>query len=231
MNDKISLIIAAAGSGSRMKADKNKILLDLDGKLVIERTLDRFSKIKEVVQLIVVAKEDEIEELKNIVNSYSFLDIRVVSGGKTRQESITCGLNEVTRDSDYVIVHDAARPFVKEEYIKGAISMAKEHGGCGVGVRVKDTLKKVGADGMILETVDRSVVWQIQTPQIFKVDLIKEAYRYASETNYVGTDDCSLVEHLGKKIAMFEGDYENIKLTTKEDMEYAKFMLRRGEKS
>jgi len=229
MNDKITLIIAAAGSGSRMKADKNKILLDLEGKLVLERTLDRFSEIKEIVQLIVVAKEDEIEELKNIVSSYSFLNIRVVSGGKTRQESIAYGLNEVATDSNYVIVHDAARPFIKEEYIKGAISMAKEHGASGVGVRVKDTLKKVDAGGMIIETVDRSVVWQIQTPQIFRVDIIKEAYRYASETKYGGTDDCSLVEHLGKKIAMFEGDYENIKLTTKEDIEYAKFMLRKGE--
>ncbi|MGB3366223.1 MAG: 2-C-methyl-D-erythritol 4-phosphate cytidylyltransferase [Acidaminobacteraceae bacterium] len=226
MNDKISLIIAAAGSGSRMKADKNKILLDLEGKLVLERTLDRFLEINEIVQLIVVAKKEDIQEIKNIVDMYSFLDIRVVSGGNTRQESIWCGLNEVIGDSSYIIVHDAARPFIKEEYIRGAISMAKRYGASGVGVRVKDTLKKVDAYDMILETVDRSIIWQIQTPQIFRLDIIKEAYKYAIETNYVGTDDCSLVEHLGKKVAIFEGDYDNIKLTTKEDMEYAKFMLR-----
>lgn len=229
MKNKISLIIAAAGSGSRMKADKNKILLDLDGRLVLERTLDKFTKIKEITQLIVVARVDEIAELEKIVSQYSFLDISIIAGGNTRQDSISNGLSLLLSDSSYVIVHDAARPFIKEKFIYGAIDMAKEHGASGVGVRVKDTLKKVDANKMIVETVDRSLVWQIQTPQIFQVDILKEAYKYALETDFVGTDDSSLVEHFGKKVAMFEGDYNNIKLTTKEDMEYAKFMLREGE--
>lgn len=227
MSEKISLIIAAAGSGSRMKAEINKILLDLDGKLVLERTLDKFANVDAIVQLIILAKDEEIEQVKKIVENYNFADICVTSGGKTRQESIKNGLNKVLKDSQYVIVHDAARPFIKEDYIKGAILMAKEYKAAGVGIRVKDTLKKVDSNGMIVETIDRSVVWQIQTPQIFEIDLIRNAYEYAEKTGFVGTDDCSLLEHLGEKIAMFEGDYNNIKLTTREDMEYASFMLKK----
>lgn len=225
MKGKITLIIAAAGSGRRMKLEKNKILLDLGGKLILERTIDKFSELEKINQLIIVAKKDEIDEISKIVSVYNFSDIRVISGGSTRQESILCGLNEVLDESNYVIVHDAARPFIKKEHILQSIKMAKIHGACGVGVRVKDTLKRVDNHNMIIDTLDRSIVWQIQTPQVFETKLIKDAYKNAICTEFVGTDDCSLVEHLGKKIAMVEGDYENIKITTKEDLDYASFMV------
>lgn len=227
MKDYISLIIAAAGSGSRMKAGKNKVLLDLCGKLVIERTLEAFLKIEEIRELIIVAREDELEDLKVIAENYDFWALKLVAGGESRQDSINNGLSQVSEDSSYVIVHDAARPFIKEEHIRGAISMAKDYGASAIGVRVKDTLKRVDHGNMIKETIDRSCVWQVQTPQIFEKDLLKRAYENASLKNLSGTDDCSLLEYMDEKIYMYEGDYTNIKLTTVEDMSYGEFLLRK----
>lgn len=231
METKIALIIPAAGSGTRMKLDKNKILLNIEGKSIIRRTLDAFSDAKGLEEIIIVCKPEERElivESIGLINEDDDLgnfDIKFADGGSTRQESITNGLRLVDSKMTHIIVHDGARPFIKKRHIAKAIDQAITHSASAVGVRVKDTIKSVDGEFMITGTIERSALWQIQTPQIFEKKLIEEAYEKAVESAFVGTDDCSLVENLGIKIKMVEGDYHNIKITTMEDVSYGKFIL------
>ena len=210
---KVAVIIAAGGSGKRMGRPKQ--FLPLAGKAVVEWTIEVFRKIKVVGQIVLAVPEDDLERAKN-------LGVTVVAGGEERGDSVKNGLKAVAPDTDIVIIHDGARPLITPDIIEKAISEAKEHGAAVVGVPAKDTIKRVGDDLMIKETVDRQALWQAQTPQVFKYEIITRAYAKKGSA----TDDAKLVEDLGIKVKMVMGSYENIKITTPEDLIVAEAILR-----
>ncbi len=214
-----SVIIVAGGSGSRMNMNINKQFIKINEKEVIAHTIDKFYKNEYIDEIILVVKEDEIDYFnKNIINKYGYKNIKIALGGKERQDSVYNGLKIVDKNCDMVLVHDGARPFVSKEIIKKAVTETKK--ASVIGVRVKDTIKVVN-NNEIISTPNRNTLWAIQTPQTFKYDLLKRAYEKAYEENFYGTDDSSLVENLGEKVNIIEGSYENIKITTKEDLNMA----------
>ena len=212
---KISVIIAAGGFGRRM--GKPKQFLPLLGKSVIEWTLDVFKSIKTIKQIVLVVSGDDIGKAKSF-------GVEVVEGGVERQDSVSNGLKLISADTDFVIVHDGARPLITPDIIEKAISDAKIYGAAVVGVPIKDTLKRVDKDLMVCDTVDRSIIWQAQTPPVFKYEIITRAYKNAKSK---ATDDSKLVEDLGIKVKMVMGLYENIKITTPEDLIAAEAIIRR----
>lgn len=212
---KVAVIIAAGGSGKRMGQPKQ--FLPLAGRAVIEWTVDVFRKIKAVNQIIIAVSGDDSERAKN-------LGILVVEGGLKRTDSVSNGLKLVPSDTDIVIVHDGARPLITCDIVEKAITEAGGYGAVVVGVPVKDTIKRVGDDLIIKDTVDRDILWQAQTPQVFKYEIITRAYKKIKSK---ATDDSKLVEDIGLKVKMIMGSYENIKITTPEDLVYAEAILRR----
>lgn len=215
------VIIVAAGSGSRMKRDINKQFIKLEGKEIIVHTLDKFYKNENIDDIVIVIKESEEKYfLDNIINKYGFNNVKLAYGGKERQDSVYNGIKKLNIGCDIVLVHDGARPFVNEGIIKRSIDEARENNAVVVGVPVKDTIKVVNTDGNIVDTPNRSLLWAVQTPQSFKYEVITKAYEDAYNNNYYGTDDAMLVERIGYTVKMVEGSYDNIKITTEEDLHF-----------
>ena len=224
---KLSVVIPAAGKGKRMKAEKNKQFLKLNGKEVLAHTVEKFEKNNLIDEIIIVAKEDEIDYCKdNIVKKYNLNKVlKVTAGGLTRQESVYNGLQEISSSSDFVLIHDGARPFINQELINKVVEKVKQYDAVAVGVPVKDTIKVINSDKMIINTPERSKLVAIQTPQLFERELIIRAYQQAIEEDFIGTDSASLVERLNRSVKLVEGSYENIKITTPEDLEFGKRVL------
>ena len=215
------VVIVAAGSGSRMKRDINKQFIKLDGKEIIAYTIEKFYKSEDIDDIVIVIKENEEKYfIENIINKYGFDNIKLAYGGKERQDSVYNGIKKLNRNCEIVLIHDGARPFVNEDIIKNSIEEAKENNAVVVGVPVKDTIKIVNSDGNIVDTPNRSLLWSVQTPQSFKYEIITKAYEYAYSNDYYGTDDAILVEHIGYNVKMIEGSYDNIKITTEEDLHF-----------
>ena len=215
------VVIVAAGSGSRMKRDINKQFIKLDGKEIIAYTIEKFYKSEDIGDIVIVIKENEEKYfIENIINKYGFDNIKLAYGGKERQDSVYNGIKKLNRNCEIVLIHDGARPFVNEDIIKNSIEEAKENNAVVVGVPVKDTIKVVDSDGNIVDTPNRSLLWSVQTPQSFKYEIITRAYEYAYSNDYYGTDDAMLVEHIGYNVKMIQGSYDNIKITTEEDLHF-----------
>lgn len=215
------VVIVAAGSGSRMKRDINKQFIKLDGKEIIAYTIEKFYKSEDIGDIVIVIKENEEKYfIENIINKYGFDNIKLAYGGKERQDSVYNGIKKLNRNCEIVLIHDGARPFVNEDIIKNSIKETKENNAVVVGVPVKDTIKVVDSDGNIVDTPNRSLLWSVQTPQSFKYEIITKAYEYAYSNDYYGTDDAMLVEHIGYNVKMIEGSYDNIKITTEEDLHF-----------
>ncbi|MGL5712444.1 MAG: 2-C-methyl-D-erythritol 4-phosphate cytidylyltransferase [Paraclostridium sp.] len=215
------VIIVAAGSGSRMKRDINKQFIKLDGKEIIVHTIEKFYKNEDIDDIVIVIKESEEKYfVDNIINKYGFDNIKLAYGGNERQDSVYSGIVKLNKNCDIVLVHDGARPFVNKSIIKNSISEAKENSAVVVGVPVKDTIKVVNKGGNIVDTPNRSMLWSVQTPQAFKYKIITKAYEDAYNNNYYGTDDAMLVERIGYTVKMIEGSYDNIKITTEEDLHF-----------
>ena len=215
------VVIVAAGSGSRMKRDINKQFIKLDGKEIIAYTIEKFYKSEDIDDIVIVIKENEEKYfIENIINKYGFDNIKLAYGGKERQDSVYNGIKKLNRNCEIVLIHDGARPFVNEDIIKNSIEEAKENNAVVVGVPVKDTIKVVDSDGNIVDTPNRSLLWSVQTPQSFTYEIITKAYEYAYSNDYYGTDDAMLVEHIGYNVKMIEGSYDNIKITTEEDLHF-----------
>lgn len=215
------VVIVAAGSGSRMKRDINKQFIKLDGKEIIAYTIEKFYKSEDIDDIVIVIKENEEKYfIENIINKYGFDNIKLAYGGKERQDSVYNGIKKLNRNCEIVLIHDGARPFVNEDIIKNSIEEAKENNAVVVGVPVKDTIKVVDSDGNIVDTPNRSLLWSVQTPQSFKYEIITKAYEYAYSNDYYGTDDAMLVEHIGYNVKMIQGSYDNIKITTEEDLHF-----------
>lgn len=220
-----SVIIVAAGSGKRMNMDINKQFIKLNKKEIIAHTIDVFYKNKNVDEIIVCIKKEEEELFKDkIINKYSFKNIKIAYGGKERQDSIYNGLKCLDDKCDIVLIHDGARPFVDDRIINESIKVAREKKAVVVGTPVKDTIKVV-CDGIINDTPNRVNLWAAQTPQVFEYKLITKAYEEAYENNYYGTDDSMLVENIGQEVAMIMGSYDNIKITSPEDISIGEQIL------
>lgn len=215
-------VILAAGNGTRMEIDKSKMLLEIGEKTVIERSVEAFSDLPEIDEIIVVCRECDVEEFSKIIPDE---DITFVIGGNTRQQSVINAV-ETIDECDYIIIHDGARPLVTQKAIINTLDKAQIYNAAATGVYVKDTLKIVDDDLSIIGTPNRNNLISIQTPQIFKFDLYKRALEKAVKDHKDYTDDCQLVENLGEKVYAVVGDYDNIKITTKSDIPLAENILR-----
>ncbi len=222
-------IILAAGQGKRMAAGCNKQFLTLGDRPVLAQTLAVFEACPAITCCIVVARAEECAYCQQeIVQAYHLQKvIAVVAGGAGRQDSVYQGLKALPKDCSYVAVHDGARPLVTAELIMQILAEARPDCGAIPGVPVKDTIKRVSQEGLVLETPARESLWNVQTPQIFERRQLMAAYETALAEGYYGTDDASLVEHLGGAVRIVPGSYDNIKLTTPEDMPLAENILRR----
>ncbi|NLY66477.1 MAG: 2-C-methyl-D-erythritol 4-phosphate cytidylyltransferase [Tissierellia bacterium] len=223
----VSVIVAAAGMSNRMGSKVNKQFIFLKDKPILAHTIEKFERCEYVDEIIVVAREDEINYCKKeIVKKYKFQKVsKIVRGGKERQDSVYNGILALDERTGIVISHDGARPFVEVKNIIDVIEGAYKYGACIIGVPVKDTIKVV-ENNNINKTPERSLLWQAQTPQCFKKEVLMEGYRKAIEDNFVGTDDSMLVERLGMDVKIIMGSYENIKITTPEDIIIAESILK-----
>jgi len=226
---KVSAVIVAAGTGSRMNMNEKKQFITIGGLPVIVHCLKVFDNCNAIDDIIVVINSDDIDYFTgDICKRFLFSKIKsVVIGGETRQQSVYNGLKAVDMDTGIVAIHDGARPFIREEEIIASIEAARKFGASCVAVPVKDTIKTVGKDGFVLDTPDRTTLWAVQTPQTFKYDIIVRAHDLAREKGLSGSDDAFLAEAAGYKVYIVEGSYDNIKITTREDLLFAEYLAGR----
>lgn len=218
-----TVIIVAGGSGSRMQSALPKQFILLASEPILMHTIRRFYAYNPAIETVVVLPEKEIPFWQNRCEKLQFkIPHKVVSGGASRFQSVKNGLAAVTGNG-VVAVHDGVRPFVPQSVIAEAFKTAREKGNAVVAVALKDSIRKVTESGNI--ALDRSEFRLIQTPQCFRFDLLKKAYELPEESTF--TDDASVVEKLGEKINLTEGSYENIKITTPEDLLWAEAFLRK----
>ncbi|MEE8638729.1 MAG: 2-C-methyl-D-erythritol 4-phosphate cytidylyltransferase [Candidatus Margulisiibacteriota bacterium] len=218
-------IITAAGYGKRM--GKPKQFIEIGGKPILEWTLSVFEKTKIVDEMILVVNEGDIERAKK----FKFSKLKqVIAGGEERQDSVFNGLKAVPGEVEIVAIHDGARPFIIPEIIEKAVAEAQEFGAVVVGIPVNDTIKSVNHQKLtVINTLNREELWAAQTPQVFKKEIILQAYKNGKEKHCV-TDDAMLIEKLGIPVKMVMGSSQNIKLTKPEDLKIAEGILRKGEK-
>ena len=224
----ITAIFPAAGQGKRMGMKVNKIFLSLGGKTVLYHTLYTFSKCEMIDELVVVASPEEVTVVRELLKTMDGLKPwQVVAGGLERQYSIENALEVVSPGTKIILVHDAARPIISTKIIEKVIEETRHHGATITAVRAKDTIKVVDEKGIVIDTPQRNGLWAVQTPQGFQADILKDAYQKAKEDDFLGTDDASLVERMGRKVKVVEGDYTNIKITTPEDLIMAESFIKR----
>ena len=227
----VFVLIPAAGSGRRMGAAVNKQYLALAERPVLAHTLALFENHPDVDGIWVIVPEAEIPYCRSeVVGRFGFAKVRqIVAGGAERQDSVRLGLAACGASADdIVLIHDGVRPFFPAARLVEVTAATASVGACVVGMPVKDTIKVVDA-GLVRETPERTRLWQAQTPQAFRYALIAEGHRRAQTEGFRGTDDASLVERLGHPVAMVEGSYRNIKITTPEDLILARAFLAESE--
>ena len=226
MDKVISCIVLAAGAGRRMAYKENKIFIPLGCYSIIQRTLQNVASLQGLKEIILVVADGEQDYMAEHIKVLDLtVPIHIVLGGAERQDSVACGLTAVDESSNIVLVHDGARPLASTEMFSAVAEATDTYGAATVGVPATDTIKRVDTEYTVVETLKRSELYQIQTPQGFQKDLFKEAHQKAHDLNYLGTDDVSLVEFLGKSVHIVEGDYCNIKVTTPNDIAVAKRYL------
>ena len=221
-------IIVAGGSGKRMNNRVNKILLLLDKDPIIYHTIKHFEESEKIDGIILVVNKDDIEEINNLIKRYDFKKIKkVIGGGEKRQDSVYNGIKAIenVKEEDIVLIHNAANPFITSSLIEEVIKNTKDFGGCAVAVKAKDTVKEVNDDNFVLRTLDRTKLWQMQTPQASRYKLLVRAFVEAYNNNYYGTDDVELIERLGEKVKIIECSEENFKITKPIDLENAKLLM------
>lgn len=209
-----------------MGSDVPKAFIEVSGKTILQRSIECFLNIDGMMQIIIPAPKNYTSTCERICSKLESgsVTLEVVEGGSERQYSIWNGIKVLNSGVELVAVHDAARPFVKEEFITNCFETADEFGGAVLGVPVKDTIKEVKRDLEIRSTPDRSSLWQAQTPQVFKKDMIVEAYKSALKEDFFGTDDASLVERIDGRVKMVMGDSENLKITYPVDLKMAEII-------
>lgn len=225
---KVVAIIPSAGRGKRMAHTIPKHYVRLEDKPILAYTVEAFEKCPDINHVLLVIRSGEEEYcLKEVVEKYKFMKVlKIVIGGERRQDSVYNGIKELDDDTDIVVVHDGVRPFVPPDLISETIKLAMYVDGVVAAIPVKDTIKEVNKEGFIKNTPSRESLWYAQTPQTFKKRIIEEAFIKAYSDNFYGTDESSLVERIGGKVKIIEASPENIKITTKEDLLLAEFILR-----
>ena len=226
MKRDVSLIVAAAGEGSRMKAAVRKPFLDLGGTPVLYVTLQKFSGCRRICQVILCLHGEDYARREVLLAAKAPIEITdVVLGGASRTDSVANALGALKEGVAVVLIHDAVRPFVSPRVIEGVIEAAERHGAAIAAAPVKDTIKRVEG-GLVLETVPREGLFLAQTPQGFRREVIEELYRGRGAKDF--TDDAILAEESGRHVAVVESDYENFKITTAQDMAIARAMVSRA---
>ena len=228
--EKVVAIVPAAGAGKRLGRGINKAFAKLAGAPLLVHCLHMLEKTKLVTEAIVVLAPAEVEEGEQLLDRYQpeyfpALPIKVVAGGKERQDSVANALAAVPDGAAYIAVHDGARPFAGRAVFERTLAAAKEQGAAIAAVPVKNTIKVVDASGVVVDTPMRSTLVAVQTPQIFRASLLKEAYAALAAKPAAVTDDASVVELLGHRVVVAQGRYENIKITTPEDLVLAEHFL------
>lgn len=219
------VVLPAAGSGKRMGAGQNKLFLPLLDKPILIHTLLVFEQDEACSGIWLAVKDTERVYIQSLITKYNITKIKgLPTGGAERQHSVHSCLKEM-KDVEIVLVHDAARPFITKSIIAQLAKTAYEKGAAIAGVRAKDTMKVV-REGIIKETVDRDSLWMIQTPQAFRFDLLAEAEDVAEKIGFLGTDEAMLVERLGHEVYVVESSYDNVKMTTQEDLIFGEAILR-----
>jgi 2-C-methyl-D-erythritol 4-phosphate cytidylyltransferase len=226
---KVGAIIPGAGSGERLGVPENKAFLLLREKPLLIHTVRRFQESPEIDEIVLVVQGKDVARAETLVAEYHLGKVvGVVEGGRRRQDSVHRGLKKLQgRGIAYVLVHDAVRPFLDSSKIHEVIRVAMEEGAAVLAVQPKDTIKQSNGTPFVQNTLNRTRLWAVQTPQCFGMDLLMSAYESAMKERFEGTDDSSLVERLGVKVRIVEGSYDNIKITTPEDLELAEMILQR----
>ena len=224
----VCAIIAAAGRGRRMGSDKGKQLMLLNGKPVLARTLEAIASCPQVDRLVIVTEYEHIASVEELATNLDLgRPFTIVAGGSERQYSVANALKAVPDQAEIILVHDGARPLILPGQVEAVIEAARTYGAAGLAAPVKDTIKNVNREGFAIGTPDRNYLWAIQTPQVFKAELLRKAYSQAEADGFIGTDDASLVERMGVAVKLVNGGYENIKITTPEDVCIAESLLAR----
>lgn len=223
LNKTVTAIILVAGNSTRFGQNRNKNFESINGKSILSYSISAFDKNQYIDNIIVVIKQDDRETVQKIINQEeTSKKIEIVLGGNSRQESVYNAIR--TTKADIVIIHDGARPAIKQEYINAAIEEMSNFKGVTIGVKSKDTIKITDDNGIVVNTTKRSNTWIIQTPQCFDRKILLDLHKKYKETEV--TDDCMLLEKGDHKIKIIEGDYTNIKVTTYEDINIIKEFLR-----
>ena len=219
------MIVPAAGTGDRFGGSRPKPFADLGGKPVIIRTLEVFGSCRSVDGIVLVGHRDWLKDYKGLVAAYGSKKVKaVVAGGDTRTQSVRSGLAALGADADVVMVHDGVRPLVTQEIIASGIEAVKVTGAAIAAVPVKPTIKVIDPKAkMVMETLDRELLWEVQTPQVFERKILEKAY---AEDRDGASDDAALVERSGIKVHVFMGSYANVKITTPEDLVVARALLK-----
>jgi 2-C-methyl-D-erythritol 4-phosphate cytidylyltransferase len=232
---KTCAIVPAAGSGTRMGSAKPKQFLDLAGKPILAHTLSALSSPGLIAKIFVVVAEEQIPAAREIVSDWAdaqasdIPEISVVPGGAERRDSVCNGLKKLPVDCDWVMIHDGVRPFASPELIRAVWEGAGQTGACIPAIPSTDTVKRA-IGGVVRETLSRDEILLVQTPQVFRKQIIVTAYEKAVESGWTGTDDASLVERMGGDVFVVRGERSNIKVTTPEDLEWADWFMRKAQR-
>ncbi|NIA28897.1 MAG: 2-C-methyl-D-erythritol 4-phosphate cytidylyltransferase [Actinobacteria bacterium] len=229
MSHKVTAIIVAAGSGKRFGGQVKKQFMEINGKPVLRYTLERFQTCDKIDDISVVVPQESIQWLTSeIPDRWGISKVKnIISGGSDRQDSVWAALKELDDDVEIVAVHDGVRPFIASAMIAKLVDAAGKYGAALVGVKPKDTIK-LTREAVVIETLDRRSLVSVQTPQVFTRELLVKAYQKAQLDEYKSTDDSALVENLGEKVIVLEGSYQNIKITSPEDVLIAEAFLNRN---
>ncbi|MFH1760030.1 MAG: 2-C-methyl-D-erythritol 4-phosphate cytidylyltransferase [bacterium] len=230
MADNFITILTAAGAGKRFGGGKRKQFVSLCGKPLFLYSLEVLRMTPGQQGIILVVPQDEIEHTGDILSNFGYAGdiLKIVPGGELRRQSVKNGFNNLPADADLVAVHDGVRPFITMEMVERAVNACRNSDGTTLAVPVKDTIKQSNGT-KVIRTIDRDQLWQIQTVQVFKTDVLQKAYTAAENrgnpAGFFGTDECFLVEKIGGSIELVMGSYYNIKVTTPEDLKYAEWLI------
>jgi 2-C-methyl-D-erythritol 4-phosphate cytidylyltransferase len=224
----ITAIVPAAGEGSRFGGAVRKQFITLGGLPILSHTLRALAAAKALAAAIVVVPSGEESFGREAVRLASIdLETEVVPGGRERQDSVYNGLLRAKPDTDLVLIHDGVRPFVSREVVLATVEAAKQWGAAVAAVPVTDTIKRVDADGLVIDTPGREQLWAAQTPQVFRYALLMQAHQSVRKRGMLATDDAALLEHLGVRVKVVRGSHENLKITSEDDLAMADLILRR----
>ena len=224
----VTAIIPAAGSGRRIGSSSYKQFIEIGRKPIVVHTLERFQQSSVIDEIVVVFPPDKVEEFSGRIAAYGFhKSIRFVAGGERRQDSVHQGFLSLNgQETDIVVIHDAVRPLVEANLIQRVVERARLTGAAIAAIQAVDTIKEVSSQDVVVATLNRSALRQVQTPQAFAYPILGEALQKAYADGYYGTDDSSLVERVGIQVAVVPGSPFNIKITTPADVRFAEFILR-----